>query len=626
MGFQIQQSTTAYAIPFLLVSSTDHISPATGVTPTVTLSKNGGTFASPSGTVSEIGSGWYKIAGNATDSNTLGSLTLHATGTGADPSDTMFEVVIQVLTTATQSVNVTSINSVSTSSVSAINANQGTTQPLNFTGTAGSATVKSDTVNIAGTASVGVAGKVALDFTTPTFPLGAVPIVGMIENGTAQSVTGTTLVMRSAAAFADSELVGATLVITGGTTGVGQRRIITANVGSTDTLTVDTWTTTPTGTILYEIWPSAPGSATSLTPVNVVAFGGTAGTFTAGKPTVQDVAGSVTGSVGSVTGAVGSVTGNVGGNVTGSVGSVTGAVGSVTGNVGGNVTGSIGTVATNGITLASLDQSSGLKPIRAATAQAGASTSITLDASASSVDNFYNNTLVETTGGTGGGQSRFITAYAGATKIATVAAWVTNPSSSTTFVIHPFDSVPGATAPTSAANADAVWNRLTSAITTPSSVGAQIVANLDASVSTRLAPTTAGRTLDVSATGTAGIDWANVDGQSTAVNLSTTNIQQATQAPTSGDLTASMKLSVENSVLDANAASHNTAGTIGNKINSAGSSADPLLNPIGTYTGSQIGTLIQGSAQTSTILNVNITKINGVNITGAGVAGNPFQP
>ena len=40
-----------------------------------------------------------------------------------------------------------------------------------------------------------------------------------------------------------------------------------------------------------------------------------------------------------------------------------------------------------------------------------------------------------------------------------------------------------------------------------------------------LRPTTAGRALDVTATGAAGIDWANVENQSTAVDLSATDIQ-----------------------------------------------------------------------------------------------------
>jgi hypothetical protein len=89
----VKQSSTARDLCFLMVDSTDHVSGKTGLTPTVTLSKNGGSFASPAGSVSEVANGWYKVAGNATDSNTLGGLVLHATGTGADPCDVEFEVV-----------------------------------------------------------------------------------------------------------------------------------------------------------------------------------------------------------------------------------------------------------------------------------------------------------------------------------------------------------------------------------------------------------------------------------------------------------------------------------------------------------------------------------------------------
>ena len=92
-GYEVQQSSTAFPLCFLLILSSDHITGATGVTPTVTLSKNGGAFASPAGAVTEIGNGWYKVAGNATDTSTLGPILLHATGTGTDPSDMMFPVV-----------------------------------------------------------------------------------------------------------------------------------------------------------------------------------------------------------------------------------------------------------------------------------------------------------------------------------------------------------------------------------------------------------------------------------------------------------------------------------------------------------------------------------------------------
>lgn len=88
-----KQSSTDYPICFLMVDSTDHVTAETGLSPTVTISKNGGSFASPSGTVSEVGSGWYKLAGNATDRNTLGELLIHATATGADPVDDRYEIV-----------------------------------------------------------------------------------------------------------------------------------------------------------------------------------------------------------------------------------------------------------------------------------------------------------------------------------------------------------------------------------------------------------------------------------------------------------------------------------------------------------------------------------------------------
>jgi hypothetical protein len=92
-SYQVKQSSTAYPLVFLLVQSSDHITGLTGATPTVTISKAGGAFAAPSGAVAEIGSGWYKVAGNATDTATLGPLALHATATSGDPCDALYEVV-----------------------------------------------------------------------------------------------------------------------------------------------------------------------------------------------------------------------------------------------------------------------------------------------------------------------------------------------------------------------------------------------------------------------------------------------------------------------------------------------------------------------------------------------------
>lgn len=92
-GYAIKQNSSTYDIVFFMRDSSDHVSGKTGLSPTVTLRKQGGSFASPSGAVTEIANGWYKVAGNATDSNTLGPLLFHATGTGADPCDGVFLVV-----------------------------------------------------------------------------------------------------------------------------------------------------------------------------------------------------------------------------------------------------------------------------------------------------------------------------------------------------------------------------------------------------------------------------------------------------------------------------------------------------------------------------------------------------
>jgi hypothetical protein len=146
-----------------------------------------------------------------------------------------------------------------------------------------------------GTAQLSVASGVAVSNVTTwngtalTGKTGAIPEFGIVDSGTAQSATGTTLVLRSAAAFADSELIGATIEIVSATTGAGQSRFITANVGSTDTVTVDTWTTTPTGTIVYVVYAGSPASATSVPNVNVSKWNGTtvATPATAGIPDVN---------------------------------------------------------------------------------------------------------------------------------------------------------------------------------------------------------------------------------------------------------------------------------------------------------------------------------------------------
>lgn len=72
------------------------------------------------------------------------------------------------------------------------------------------------------------------------------------------------------------------------------------------------------------------------------------------------------------------------------------------------------------------------------TAQAGASSSVTLASTASATNDTYNRSLVTIVSGTGVGQTRIISAYNGTTKVATVeTAWTTTPDTTSVYVVAP---------------------------------------------------------------------------------------------------------------------------------------------------------------------------------------------
>lgn len=91
MSYPITQFS-AEPLVFLLVSNVDHITGVPGLAPTVTIRKAGGAFAVPAGAISEVGNGWYQVAGNILDSDTAGPLLLHATAPGCDPTDPVYEI------------------------------------------------------------------------------------------------------------------------------------------------------------------------------------------------------------------------------------------------------------------------------------------------------------------------------------------------------------------------------------------------------------------------------------------------------------------------------------------------------------------------------------------------------
>ena len=83
---------------------------------------------------------------------------------------------------------------------------------------------------------------------------------------------------------------------------------------------------------------------------------------------------------------------------------------------------------------------------RTATAQAGSANTITLDAGASAVDDFFTGMAIRLTSGTGANQIRSIIKYVGSTKVATVSrAYVTPPDATSVFRIARgmvFDKLP----------------------------------------------------------------------------------------------------------------------------------------------------------------------------------------
>lgn len=111
MPERIPQST-AKLVVFRAIQSADHLSPATGKTIAIKISKNGANAGNPNAgatNATEIATGWvtggyYKFTLDTTDTGTLGPVAWEATGTGIDPVGDVYEVI------APDAVNVAKVN------------------------------------------------------------------------------------------------------------------------------------------------------------------------------------------------------------------------------------------------------------------------------------------------------------------------------------------------------------------------------------------------------------------------------------------------------------------------------------------------------------------------------------
>lgn len=229
MTIRLRQSTASQEVPLgVFVDSTDGNTAETALTianTDIKLWKVGATTlaSKASGGATHISGGIYYAVLDATDTDTLGPLVLFVHVAGALPVRLECEVLSAVVYDSL---------------------------------IAGTDNLQVDAVQISGDSTAADNLETAFDDTA-----GSVPWMGVIDQGTAQAATSTTLQLRAAAGFADDELIGAILVITGGV-GVGQSRLITDYASATDTATVDAWTTTPSGTITYKVVACPPNLAT----------------------------------------------------------------------------------------------------------------------------------------------------------------------------------------------------------------------------------------------------------------------------------------------------------------------------------------------------------------------------
>lgn len=168
-------------------------------------------------------------------------------------------------------------------------------------------------------------------------------------------------------------------------------------------------------------------------------------------------------------------------------------------------------------------------------------------------------------------------------------------------------------------------------------------------------PTVTGRTLDISSTGEAGIDWANVGSPTTSLNLSATTISTS-QAVASvsgavgsvtgnvggnvvgsvasvtgavgsvtgnvggnvtgsvGSVTGLTNASIADQVWEEAIADHSgTSGSTAEALNAAGAAGDPWTTSLpGSYTGSQAGKMLSDIlTDTGTTLPATLTNIQG---------------
>ncbi|TGT76721.1 MULTISPECIES: hypothetical protein [unclassified Mesorhizobium] len=152
----------------------------------------------------------------------------------------------------------------------------------------------------------------------------------------------------------------------------------------------------------------------------------------------------------------------------------------------------------------------------------------------------------------------------------------------------------------------------------------KVIGTFGICLSPALRPTTAGRTLDVSAGGEAGIDWANIGSQTTSVVLSGTTVKTATDIETdTQDIQSRLPAALVSGRMDT------SVGAMASGVLTATAIAADAIGSaeLAASAASEIGTAVWAVATRELTSGANIALAKGTGITGfndldaAGVRG-----
>jgi hypothetical protein len=279
------RQSTAFECSIGPVLDADGVAVTGGVVGDFKIKKTTGNFAALNGsaTLTHVSAGTYDLVLTTSDTDTVGlcSIAIDDTTNACAPlylqvvEEAIYDMFFAASATGLIPANVTQWLGQAAAAVT----NNGVPEVdiTHIGGVAVSTSTAQLGVNVvnfggsAGTFASGIPAVNATQFSGDAAPADALealydtdgphPQFGIVDQGTAQSASATGLVLRAGAAFADTTLVGMTLAVHGSTQGYWQTRVITANLLSGDAVTVATWTVTPSGTITYRIFGSAPGAS-----------------------------------------------------------------------------------------------------------------------------------------------------------------------------------------------------------------------------------------------------------------------------------------------------------------------------------------------------------------------------